>query len=394
MLGRRNGRSCYIPCGIQRRNRVSLQLLFLSIDIATIVCNALLLVRLMTSNPRLRSAQLIALIAFNSSCHIILGRQDYGYWIPAAYRFDVGDLATFLNFARNLTPGLFMILCFELFSESRRFPRWLLALFAFQMFLEVPVRWLIPNGWPFFFDATQVVPATLETLFAVAALYWTVTDWRTDLVEARRAVRAVTLFVISLNIVIASLFQRVLIDPNTIANYYTHEALIASSLGIVAFLLLALSGSDIGRHLDPAHAAPPLATRPADPETVAALSRLANLLEVDHVYRRPSLTLGDLADLVQLPEYRLRKLINEELGYQNFNAFLHAYRIREACQLLRDPAQRRVPILTIALSVGYQSVNTFNRGFRDILGMTPSAYRALDDAPVPVALRKIAPESA
>lgn len=373
---------------------MSLPLLFLSIDIATVVCNVLLLVRLLTSNPRLRSAQLIALIAFNSSCHVILGRQDYGFWIPAAYRFDVGDLAPFLNFARNLTPGLFMVLCHELFSESRRFPRWLLGLFALQMFLETPARWLIPNGWPFAFDATQVIPATLEALFAIVALYWTVSDWRADLIEARRAVRAVTLFVISLNIVISSLFQRVLIDPNTIANYYTHEALIASSLGIVAFLLLALTGSDIGRQLDPAHAAAQPRPKPTDPETLAALARLAHLLEVDRAYRRPSLSLKDLADLAQLPEYRLRRLIHEELGYQNFNAFLHDYRIREACQLLRDPAQRRTPILTIALSVGYQSVNTFNRGFRDILGMTPSAYRALDDAPLPESQRKIAPESA
>jgi len=373
---------------------VSLPLLFLSIDVATIVCNLLLLVRLLVSNPRLRSAQLIALIVFCGICHVILSRQDYGYWIAPAYRFDVGGLATFLNFARNLTPGLFMILCFDLFSESRHFPRWLLGLFALQMFLEVPVRWLMPPGWAYAYDATQVIPATLETLFALAALYWTVTDWRADLIEARRAGRALTLLVIALNIVLSSLLLRLLIDQNSIANYYTHEALIASSLAVVAFLLLALSDQDIGSRIDPAHAAAPPAPKPADAETQAALARLANLLEVERVYRRPSLSLGDLADLAQVPEYRLRKLINEALGYQNFNAFLHGYRIREACEMLRDPAQRRIPILTIALSVGYQSVNTFNRGFRDIVGMTPSAYRAADDAPSPLAPRKIAPESA
>ena len=103
------------------------------------------------------------------------------------------------------------------------------------------------------------------------------------------------------------------------------------------------------------------------------------MLEEGRIYRRAGLSLADLATRVGLPEYRMRALIHEELGYANFNAFLHAYRIREAAAQLRDPALRRMPILTIALSVGYQSINTFNRGFRDVMGMTPSAFRAGDE---------------
>ncbi len=375
---------------------MSLPLFFLAIDIATIVCNALLSIRMLTVTPRLRTAQLIALIAFCSACDVFLGRYDYRFWIPAPYHFEVGGWEMFLNFARNLTPGLFMILCHELFSEGRRFPRWLLALYALQMFLEVPVHWLISPTWRYEFVATQVVPATLEAVFALAALYWTVADWKADLVEIRRTIRAVTFIVISLNIVVSSFLVRVLINPDIIANYYTHEAMIACGLVIAVAVLFALMNGDASQILDPGHVRAPAPAPPqaADAETLAALSRLANLLEVEHVYRRPSLTLKELADLAGVPEYRLRKLIHEELGYQNFNAFLHDYRIQEACGQLRDPKMRRVPILTIALSVGYQSVNTFNRGFRDITNMTPSAYRALDDVPMPAAPKKIAPETA
>lgn len=77
-----------------------------------------------------------------------------------------------------------------------------------------------------------------------------------------------------------------------------------------------------------------------------------------------------------MPEYRLRKLIHEKLGYRNFNALLHEYRIAEACRELSDPAKNSLPILTIALTVGYNSINPFNRAFRDAKAMTPSAYRA------------------
>jgi AraC-like DNA-binding protein len=97
--------------------------------------------------------------------------------------------------------------------------------------------------------------------------------------------------------------------------------------------------------------------------------------------------------LAGLPEYRLRRLIHEELRHQNFNAFLHQYRIAEACIRLRDPTERRVPILTIALSVGYQSINTFNRGFREVMETTPSAYRAHAES-AEATPGKVAPETA
>ena len=110
------------------------------------------------------------------------------------------------------------------------------------------------------------------------------------------------------------------------------------------------------------------------------MDTLLRLLNVEHIYRRPKVSIRSLADELGLPEYRLRRLIHEELGFRNFNAFLHHYRIREACDALSDPDQARTPILTIALTVGYQSISTFNRAFREVVGETPSTFRtkALD----------------
>ncbi len=331
---------------------MNLPLLFLAIEVAAIVCNALFCARVLASNPRLPSAQLIALILFNSICYIVLGRYDYRYWIPAPYHIEVGGWEVFLNFARNLTPGLFMMLCFTMFSDQRRFPQWLLALFAVQMFLEVPVHWLVPAKWRFEFLVTQTIPTVLQTVFGGFAIYWILTDWRTDLVEARRRTRALVLFVIALNIIASSLLLRVVISPDSVANYYTHMALIAFNLAIMLLVLFHISAGDLTPYLDPArvHPQPETPPRTNDLEAEAALSKLNALLDEERIYRRPSLSLRDLADLVGLPEYRLRKIIHEKLGYQNFNAFLHDYRIKEACRQLRDPDMRRVPILTIALS--------------------------------------------
>jgi AraC-like DNA-binding protein len=349
-------------------------LLILATEIATLVCATLLAVRVLASRPRLPAAGLIAAISLSVACGVILGHQEYGAWTPPAFRIDVGGWAPFLNLARNLTPGLFMLLSFTLFTDGRRFPRALLGLLAVQLLLEEPGRAVIPPAWPYARLATQTAPALLQTLFAGAALYWTLADWRGDLIESRRRTRLITLVVGGLLTLISGLLTRVLIAPDSPANYAVHVGVTVADLAILAFVLFRLTDGDVGRHLAFEPAPGPRPRAGADPGP--ALARLRALLDEDKIWGEEGLTLAALAARVGLPEYRLRALIHEELGYRNFNALLHHYRVREACRQLSDPNLKRTPILTIALSVGYASVNTFNRGFREVMGVAPSVWRA------------------
>ena len=134
-------------------------MLFLALDIVTIVCNLLFGARVLARHPRNISAQIAALIAFNTICHILLSRQEYGYWIAAPYQFHVGGWAPFLNFARNLTPGLFMVLCFTLFADRQRFPRWLIALFAAMQLTRLWVVAALGDYW-----TTRVITVDDEPL--------------------------------------------------------------------------------------------------------------------------------------------------------------------------------------------------------------------------------------
>ena len=43
--------------------------------------------------------------------------------------------------------------------------------------------------------------------------------------------------------------------------------------------------------------------------------------------------------------------------------------------MLANPQQRHLPVLTIALTVGYQSITPFNNAFRQTQGLTPTEYR-------------------
>jgi AraC-like DNA-binding protein len=300
--------------------------------------------------------------------------------MPPAFRIEVGAWAHPLNLARNLAPGLLMLLCHQLFTDRGRFPPWLLALWLVQLGLEEPGRALIPAGWAYARAATQTAPALLETLFVAFALYWTLADWRADLVERRRRARIVMLVFIGLTTIASVLLTRVLIDPHSPASYDVHVAINGVYAAILTLVLFRIGDGGLGDDLAVGRDTRRPRERPSTVERdlQPALDRLTRLLEDEQVCQEPGLSLQGLADRVGLPVYRLRKLIHEHLGYQNFNALLHDYRIRAACVQLRDPHLRRTPILTIALSVGYSSVNTFNRGFREIMAVTPSAYRELE----------------
>ena len=91
------------------------------------------------------------------------------------------------------------------------------------------------------------------------------------------------------------------------------------------------------------------------------------------------MTITALAEVLGTQEHVLRRVINRGLGFRNFNDFLHAHRLREASARLRDPAARRIPVLTIALEAGYGSIGPFNRAFRERFGMTPTEYRRASD---------------
>jgi AraC-like DNA-binding protein len=112
----------------------------------------------------------------------------------------------------------------------------------------------------------------------------------------------------------------------------------------------------------------------ADQKLVDALMRL---MGDERIYRHDNITIGTLATKLAIPEYRLRRLINQRLGYRNFNVFLNEHRIAEAKAALADPSQAEVPVITIAMDAGFQSLGPFNRAFKAITGVTPTEYRRL-----------------
>jgi hypothetical protein len=69
-------------------------LLLFAVEAIGLFAVVLLGSRLIVSAPTRRNVQLAALICFNAACARLLARQEYAFWIPAAYELDVGALAS------------------------------------------------------------------------------------------------------------------------------------------------------------------------------------------------------------------------------------------------------------------------------------------------------------
>jgi AraC-like DNA-binding protein len=211
----------------------------------------------------------------------------------------------------------------------------------------------------------------------------TLVTWRADLVAKRRRLRAVVLIGTSAYIAMGAFLN--LSPPSASGSSLVS---LINAFGLCA--LVSLSGWSLFRAVPPESArslpapgdgearfaAADGADRPAAIDA-ALLRRLEYLMSVERAYRREGLTIGSLSAELGVPEYRLRQLINEGLGHRNFNAFLNGYRIEEAKAALADPKQKDVPVLTIALDAGFQSVGPFNRAFKAATDVTPTEFRRL-----------------
>jgi AraC-like DNA-binding protein len=234
---------------------------------------------------------------------------------------------------------------------------------------------LLPAAYPLY-HAVQVV-------FVGLAIRQAVIGRAADLVEERRQLRVAL-------VLSAAIYTMVVIGletfkPGALAVPPLSTVNAAGVLALTfSFLLVQLSLSARGQLIPvapvpqrsfPVHASPPPETPPIDDQEMALLDRLRRLMEQERIYREEGLSVAALADKLAIPEYRLRRLINGRLGHRNFSTFVNAYRLMDAVAALGDPGQANVPVVTIALDAGFQSLGPFNRAFKAHTGMTPTDYR-------------------
>ncbi|HUG22618.1 AraC family transcriptional regulator [Piscinibacter sp.] len=237
------------------------------------------------------------------------------------------------------------------------------------------------------FDGVQKLAAAA---FVVAALWRLWQSGSEDLVAGRRALRGWLLAYIGLHgLAVLAVELSLRAGPPPAWLDALNVAAIALALAVSLALMVGYRAAAIETLFGAPSPSPVSDEKPkaaAPPESAAdepSIARLHHLMAVDRLYHDPELSLTTLSQHLGLPEYRLRELINSQLGYRNFPAYVNDHRLREVEQKLADPAFDRRPILTLALEAGFGSIGPFNRAFRERHGMTPSAYRAQRGSTVP-----------
>lgn len=315
------------------------------------------------------AARLGAAFALGSAAHAASYSIGISSLVPAwhapSIALSTGNIVVFWLFTRAL------------FDDAFRLRWWHGLVWALvTAFSFAGCVWIAPTGNVRF---SVTVVNLIVLVFIALAVGQTIASWSADLVERRRRVRVFIVCAAGLYGGLNALLQIVvagndLSDPaNTI-----NMGVLACVVAAIAYAMMRIDGSDLFPVT--AEAAPAIApSQPviedaADQKLIDALMRL---IADERVYRQENMTIGALAGRLKIPEYRLRRLINQRLGYRNFNVFLNNHRIEEAKAALADPAQAEVPVITIAMDAGFQSLGPFNRAFKTVTGVTPTEYRRL-----------------
>ena len=268
---------------------------------------------------------------------------------------------------------VFWLFCRALFDDAFTLRWWHgLVWLVVAAFSFVNCMWIAPAG------NARLAITTVNLIalgFIVLAVVQTVASWSADLVEGRRYLR---MFIVAasalyggLNAVLQMLPLRDAADFANIAN----SALLAGIVAAISCAMMQVTARDLFPAVDEAPA--PVKADVAGAADQKLIDALMRLMADERIYRHDNVTVGTLATKLSIPEYKLRRLINQRLGYRNFNVFLNERRIEEAKAALADPTQAEVPVITIAMDAGFQSLGPFNRAFKATTGVTPSEYRRL-----------------
>lgn len=111
-------------------------------------------------------------------------------------------------------------------------------------------------------------------------------------------------------------------------------------------------------------------------ENIAAAARaadngraIARARELLHARFNADVSLGELARAANMDRFALLRAFSKELGLTP-HAYQVQLRMARACRLIAE----KVPLVDVALAVGYSEQSALQRPFKRLVGVTPGTY--------------------
>jgi AraC-like DNA-binding protein len=308
------------------------------------------------------------------------------------------DRATPLSFvvlaAAIANPGLIWVVARGLFRERAGAGRPQALVVSASVVLGLVFAYELPQSLfgalPVVEFASRVMPHGTALSFILLAIIEAQRDVRNDLVERRRRLRMVFITSIAVYAALVAVVETALRGERPPPSLeLVHHGLVAVA-SLAAAVLIYRHGEELlghspvaarpkpGEPLPPEPGNPPPPGPPPQPRAEPSDPLRAELEAwiARQGFLEPDLTIAGLAKTLRTQEYKLRRLLNGELGFRNFNDFLHRHRIPVACQRLAQQQAGEMSILELSMAVGYRSLATFNRAFKEVTGQSPTEYRA------------------
>ncbi len=284
------------------------------------------------------------------------------FFAPLVERYYAVNNLELLYAVPSLIPVLTLLFVWVVFEEGCHIPKWIIALVLVDIAITA---WRTTSG-----QAVLSIELIRQLLKVFAAAYAIYIVWRgreNDLIEMRQKIR-----IVFIGALVITVFGVSITETFKIYGIEFQGAILGSLwmlgitfLGNLGFIKLNPKLRLVG---DPKELVTPKSVN--DP----AIDQLLMSMKEQRLYADHDLRVASLAEQIGIPEYQLRKKINQILGYRNFNQFVNRYRIEEAGErLLVDP---RSPVLSIALDVGFRSISSFNTAFQTQFGVSPTKYRS------------------
>lgn len=105
-----------------------------------------------------------------------------------------------------------------------------------------------------------------------------------------------------------------------------------------------------------------------------SLARLRWSMEEEKLYLNPELNLSQLSQHTGLAAKTISAVLNQYLK-TSFNEFVNTYRLEEFKRRMHHPGMGHLTIAGMALECGFNSPATFQRTFKQIMGISPTEFR-------------------
>lgn len=322
-----------------------------------------------SKRPKARGIVFVSLLALGVISFLLF---------PIVERWHIDSINLVFRFFRASTAFWFWILALHFFNEPFQLKTWhwvvlLLKLFVHFLFKIPQLKMFNEN---LFLEDGLLLSSLLTAMFSALlvghGVFKAMKDYSDDLVEWRRSLRVLFTIVGGLSI-LAVILSRLIFRGPYLQGIFEHASVMISVIAIFLF------GMSILRIRPDFSFDDPDKGEADDNMDLELKKSVLDRMELEKEYRDEGLTIRILAVRLGVLEYKLRRLININMQFKNFNDFLNRYRIQEVSKrLLSEP---EVPITRLAMDAGFRSLGTFNRAFRQLLGMSPSEYKKLKSNP-------------